>query len=170
MMNYLQKIVVLCVVLALGVLIGMKLTNSIPAGELTTQIYPPALDIDTSHDGVEGIDGKEPAEAATPTPDNPEPDLVACTADAKMCPDGSFVGRTGPNCEFSACPTATAVVCTDAQKQAQLCTREYRPVCGLVEVQCITTPCNPIPETFSNACEACRQGNVISYTSGQCEV
>jgi hypothetical protein len=28
---------------------------------------------------------------------------VACTMDAKMCPDGSYVGRTGPNCEF-VCP------------------------------------------------------------------
>ncbi len=28
----------------------------------------------------------------------------ACTMDAKMCPDGSYVGRTGPNCEFEACP------------------------------------------------------------------
>ena len=25
---------------------------------------------------------------------------VACTMDAMMCPDGSYVGRTGPNCEF----------------------------------------------------------------------
>lgn len=30
-------------------------------------------------------------------------DLVACTADAMMCPDGTYVGRTGPNCEF-VCP------------------------------------------------------------------
>lgn len=29
---------------------------------------------------------------------------VACTADAKICPDGSAVGRVGPNCEFAACP------------------------------------------------------------------
>ncbi len=28
---------------------------------------------------------------------------VACTMDAKMCPDGSTVGRTGPNCEFEEC-------------------------------------------------------------------
>lgn len=32
-----------------------------------------------------------------------EGELVACTADAKMCPDGSYVGRSGPNCEF-VCP------------------------------------------------------------------
>ena len=31
----------------------------------------------------------------------------ACTAEARMCPDGSYVGRTGPNCEFSPCPNAT---------------------------------------------------------------
>ena len=28
----------------------------------------------------------------------------ACTMDAKVCPNGSSVGRTGPNCEFAACP------------------------------------------------------------------
>jgi hypothetical protein len=35
----------------------------------------------------------------TPTKDLP----VACTMDAKMCSDGSYVGRTGPNCQF-VCP------------------------------------------------------------------
>jgi len=29
---------------------------------------------------------------------------VACTTEAKICPDGSSVGRTGPKCEFTACP------------------------------------------------------------------
>lgn len=29
---------------------------------------------------------------------------VACTTEAKICPDGSSVGRTGPNCEFAECP------------------------------------------------------------------
>jgi len=28
----------------------------------------------------------------------------ACTQEAKLCPDGSAVGRTGPNCEFAPCP------------------------------------------------------------------
>lgn len=40
---------------------------------------------------------------------------IACTADAKICPDGTSVGRTGPNCEFAACPkqkgsTSSAVI------------------------------------------------------------
>jgi len=28
----------------------------------------------------------------------------ACTQEAMVCPDGSYVGRTGPNCEFEPCP------------------------------------------------------------------
>jgi predicted lipoprotein with Yx(FWY)xxD motif len=37
-----------------------------------------------------------------PTP--PVNNTTACTAEAKICPDGSAVGRTGPNCEFAPCP------------------------------------------------------------------
>lgn len=32
-----------------------------------------------------------------------------CTQDAKLCPDGSYVGRTGPDCQFAACPAGGAV-------------------------------------------------------------
>lgn len=35
-----------------------------------------------------------------------EPNQRACTMEAKICPDGTAVGRTGPNCEFAPCPTA----------------------------------------------------------------
>lgn len=31
---------------------------------------------------------------------------TACTTEAKICPDGSSVGRAGPKCEFSKCPVA----------------------------------------------------------------
>lgn len=37
--------------------------------------------------------------------DRGETEAVACTQEAKLCPDGSYVGRTGPECEFAACPT-----------------------------------------------------------------
>ena len=30
---------------------------------------------------------------------------VFCTMEAKMCPDGSYVGREGPKCEFAKCPS-----------------------------------------------------------------
>ncbi len=35
----------------------------------------------------------------------PIDDMVACTMEAKLCPDGSYVGRSGPQCEFSPCPS-----------------------------------------------------------------
>ncbi len=39
---------------------------------------------------------------------------MACTAEAKLCPDGSYVGRAGSNCEFAACPSATPATSTAA--------------------------------------------------------
>ena len=46
----------------------------------------------------------------------PMDEVVVCTADAMMCPDGSYVGRVPPNCEFDTCPvvqsTSTAPTTT----------------------------------------------------------
>ncbi|PJA86515.1 MAG: hypothetical protein CO141_04335 [Candidatus Moranbacteria bacterium CG_4_9_14_3_um_filter_42_9] len=33
----------------------------------------------------------------------------ACTMEAKLCADGTYVSRSGPNCEFAACPGESAV-------------------------------------------------------------
>lgn len=34
--------------------------------------------------------------------------MQACTMEAMVCPDGSSVGRTGPNCAFAPCPEPSA--------------------------------------------------------------
>ncbi len=34
--------------------------------------------------------------------------VIACTMEAKLCSDGSYVSRTGPNCEFAQCPSSNA--------------------------------------------------------------
>lgn len=39
---------------------------------------------------------------------NDELENIACTMDAMLCPDGSYVGRSGPNCEFK-CPPSPQV-------------------------------------------------------------
>ncbi len=36
----------------------------------------------------------------------------ACTEEAKICPDGSSVGRIPPDCEFAACPSVVATTTT----------------------------------------------------------
>ncbi len=39
------------------------------------------------------------------TPPVSGPEKIACPMDAKFCPDGSTVGRSGPGCLFALCPS-----------------------------------------------------------------
>ncbi len=51
-----------------------------------------------------------PTVAPTATPSvapSASPSPVACTMEAKICPDGSAVGRVGPDCAFAPCPSVT---------------------------------------------------------------
>ena len=48
------------------------------------------------------------------------------------------------------------------------CTSEYVPVCATIQVQCVTTPCDPVTETFSNECLA-RKNGAIDITLGECK-
>ncbi len=49
-----------------------------------------------------------------------------CTQEAKICPDGSAVGRTGPNCEFAECPRAVAPGPLNVGGGASICTQEAK--------------------------------------------
>lgn len=109
------------------------------------------------------------------TPVQSPDDTVMCTMDAKMCSDGSFVGRVAPSCAFAPCPdevppSSGEIVCTSEQREAEACIEIYAPVCASYQVQCITTPCNPVPKSYPNSCFACADNNVISYTEGECAV
>jgi hypothetical protein len=42
-----------------------------------------------------------------------EPEQVVCTAEAKLCPNGSYVSRQGPKCEFAECPATSTPVFED---------------------------------------------------------
>ncbi|HEY4477122.1 MAG TPA: hypothetical protein VJB56_00670 [Candidatus Paceibacterota bacterium] len=64
---------------------------------------------------------------------------------------------------------ANETVCEPEQRGAEVCTQNYDPVCAKVNVQCIKAPCYPIRETFSNACGACTNPLVESYTNSTCE-
>lgn len=43
---------------------------------------------------------------------------TACTLEAKVCPDGSTVGRVAPSCTFAACPITTTNTNTTANTNA----------------------------------------------------
>jgi hypothetical protein len=51
-------------------------------------------------------------------PSRREPPTGACPADAMLCPDGSAVGRTGPNCTFPPCPEAKGDPCDGVELPA----------------------------------------------------
>lgn len=93
---------------------------------------------------------------------------IACASDAKICPDGSTVSRTGPNCEFAECSTPEKKLCTSESRLAEMCGEIYAPVCAAVRVECVTTPCNPVPRTYSNECFACMNERVLSFQDGEC--
>jgi len=101
-------------------------------------------------------------------PTNPPPE--ACTAEAKLCPDGTAVGRTRPNCEFESCPDVeeNRVYCTEEQKQADACIEIYQPVCGYSDsdkIKCLVYPC---ASTYSNSCFACIAEDVLYWVDGIC--
>lgn len=52
--------------------------------------------------------GQNPLKSTIPKTGTKGP--VACTMEAKQCPDGSYVGRQGPRCEFAQCPNASSSV------------------------------------------------------------
>ena len=60
------------------------------------------------------------------------------------------------------------LTCSIEERSAEACIEIYDPVCGQVQVECVTTPCNPVKETFSNSCFACMNERVLSYEKGQC--
>ncbi len=78
---------------------------------------------------------------------------VACTQEAKLCPDGSYVGRQGPNCEFTACPVTSSTtqrIATDgalsivyssafslAHKPEEISKQSYIPPCEQGFVFCL---------------------------------
>jgi len=101
----------------------------------------------------------------------PEAGPVACPADAKICPDGSAVGRVGPDCEFAPCPEPGPIeppspgkleehICTPEEKAAEICTMDYTPVCGYMEDGSMAT--------YGNACGACATEGVVKYIPGEC--
>ncbi len=72
---------------------------------------------------------------------------VACTQDAKLCPDGTYVGRVPPDCEFAPCPK-----CSEGETLNGTCpdgTPYLKYSCGengeWHEVIYVRNPCESLP-------------------------
>ena len=104
-----------------------------------------------------------PTPTSTPTPTAPPP----CLADAKQCPDGTYVVRQSPTCEFTPCPstvTPTPTVTptriptpTPTPTPGQICAQVLTPALNSNTGECrvFPTPCD-VPQGWQvvSACAA----------------
>lgn len=49
----------------------------------------------------------------------------------------------------------------------RVCAQIYAPVCAQKQLQCVKAPCPPVKQTFSNSCEASRDGYTVIH-QGRC--
>lgn len=165
-MSYLQKIVVLCVVLGvigLAFYIGTKQAES-PTKDTDSSIPDKETQPDTDKNNLPEVEDEvivssfeECVEAGNPVMESfPR----KCSANGKTFTETI---KDNPN------QSSEKINCTEDQKKAEACTLNYAPVCGYQQVMCITTPCEPIPTTYGNACQACSDYGVSQYTQGACK-
>ncbi len=83
----------------------------------------------------------------------PTPEPVACTMEAKLCPDGSYVGRSGPSCEFAECPIASGINKSGASGVVTL-----SPTCP---VERIPPDPNCAPKFYSTTINVMKKGSSL---------
>lgn len=111
-----------------------------------------------------------PAQAASPAPSSEPshaapPPVVEAPATPDPTGDGDDDGTraSGGRLAFKEC---------DAGARPQMCTKEYRPVCGEVDngIRCVKAPCpSTSKRTFGNACSACSEARTTGYWPIACE-
>jgi hypothetical protein len=89
---------------------------------------------------------------------------IACTADAKICPDGSGVGRDPENdCEFFPCPERQE----DLEDLERVYVSTDRDECALILYQCIPGS-TPFSDDIGCGCQAEDPRNYVSQDLGDC--
>ncbi len=95
---------------------------------------------------------------------------VACTMEAMQCPDGSYVGRTGPSCAFAPCPTDTTAPTTvnwiQTTDTSQGVSFKYPPTLGTTYIQ--TTDWPP-KVTSANTPLTCTEAGAAVALTGKTE-
>ena len=72
--------------------------------------------------------------------------MKVCQMDAKRCPDGSSVSRTGPNCEFAECPAGNAT--------PSACKNECgNGSCEEIVCQAVGCPCSESQQSCPQDCK-----------------
>ncbi len=87
--------IVLIAAILITVFWGVNKTNSPRVSVKTTDSSPTTT-----------ITSENPASTVVRSTVTPSP-MVVCTQEVKLCSDGSYVGRSGPKCQFKTCPVVT---------------------------------------------------------------
>ncbi|MBI2405498.1 hypothetical protein HYV21_00380 [Candidatus Microgenomates bacterium] len=97
-----------------------------------------------------------------------KPNQTACTQEAKICPDGSAVGRVGPNCEFAECPTPQTPQ-PSPNKSPTVCIQVITPAKNQQTGECkeFPTPCD-VPTGWQTI-QSCNSTPTACPTPPQCE-
>jgi hypothetical protein len=111
-----HTVVAIVAIIAITIIIGLALTRPVVAPVTSVDqdsTLTPSDNIETeTNAGLEGPTEPAPLPPAPEPEDIPElivpptdePEVVACTMDAKQGPDGIYVGRVAPDCNFAPCP------------------------------------------------------------------
>ena len=85
------------------------------------------------------------------------PAYTVCTQEAKQCPDGSYVNRTGKNCEFAKCPAINPPLVAECKKDSDCPSQQY--ICQAI--QGMATIC----QSNDKSCEP-----TYSIIKGECKL
>ena len=118
-----QRFIIVCIALLIGIGVGFSLSTLIQPDFAAAPVVSPELptvlieNATATNPTLLPVEPPQPVDQAVAdetdalievpaepeTPLTPE-DAVMCTMDAKICPDGSGVGRVPPSCAFAPCP------------------------------------------------------------------
>lgn len=96
--------------------------------------------------------------------DTPEGQVGMCHFADQTCEEWALFRSNATNCT-DADGTPAKTYCKPEQRGAEICTMEYRPVCGW-SAECESPPCTL--QTYPNPCAACIPEEVAYWTEGEC--
>ena len=145
---------------------GCKLNGAAPAAEpAADEVMPAANEVSKRYIGHSLDDCARMRIVCEPG--------EAFFSDDKGCgcegPGAAAVGEVPPIGGNDEAAEEGPTMCAPESREADVCMSLFEPVCGLFDpgkIQCIKAPCG---QTFSNSCEACKDPNVMGYTSGECQ-
>lgn len=92
-----------------------------------------------------------------------------CGVDGRTYGNRCELEKAGIEFKHSGECSSTKVFCTEDQRNARVCTREFVPVCGFFDPTKVACKKSPCAQAYSNKCGACSDENVQYWIEGECE-